>query len=309
MRQLQERSINLAGIDLNLLVVLEALLQEANVTRAGERVGLSQPAVSNTLQRLRYLFDDQLLERDGRHMRLTARAHSLKAPLADVLDDLRQLLLIPSTFDPLTANVDLRIFASDYATAVLLPELRRCLTESAPNIRVDFTSADRAKVGELLQHGQIDFAIGMFENMGEIVRRTTLFEDRIVLVARRGHPVLDGDLTLDRMTQYPRLGVSFNGRAYSPTERAIVRAGGKVRCEVLIQDALIGPATLPDTDLVMLTSERLTNSLSRWLPIAWREPPFLVDTVRVELLWLEYAEQNPAIVWFRDLLLSVAATL
>lgn len=301
--------MNLSSLDLNLIVVLDALLEEQNVTRAGARIGLSQPAVSNALGRLRHLLDDPLLERDGRHMRLTRRAHLLKAPLRRILDDLRQTLEEPKPFNPATARFDVRIFASDYTTYILLRELRPRLAERAPGAQLEFTWRERARVSELLEDGEIDFAIGAYDNMPGTIRRAHLYEDRNVVLAHEDHPVFDGELTVERLTSYPRIGVSFDGRNFGRIERALARAGGEVHCEVVLPHALVGPLTVCDTDLLLLTSERMAEQLSRFLPIRWKPAPFALDSVRIELLWHEHSIQDPAKAWFREELTALANAL
>ena len=303
------RPVNLSGIDLNLLVVLEALLEERNVTRAGERVGLSQPAVSNTLSRLRHLLGDPLLERDGRQMQLTVRAHELRPALRTILDNLRRLLADPEPFEPNTSRFNARIFASDYTATVLLPELHKSLVIDAPNARLDISWSERANVPDLLRSSELDMAIGQFDNLPSWIRRAPLFDDRIVVVARRGHPVLDGELTLERLTGFPRLGVSFHGRDYGPTERAIARAGGVVDCEIITPHAVTGLLLVCETDLIVLTSERIVTRFGEWLPLGWRPLPLVVDPVRIEVVWTELGERDPAIAWFRRHLLGVAGRL
>lgn len=301
--------MNLAGLDLNLIVVLNALLEEESVTKAGQRVGLSQPAVSNALARLRYILNDPILEREGRGMRLTARAHLMKTPLQAILDDLSKVLREPVSFEPASATFNIKMFASDYTTFVLLPEIRKRLNRLAPGAQLEITWSEQGRVIDLLEHGEIDFAVGLFANMPSSIHRARLFEDRNVVQAHRDHPIFEGDLTLERLNGYPRIAVSFDGRRYGPVERAISRAGGDIDADLVTPHALIGPLATCETDLLTLTSERLARRLAPLLPIQWRPVPFDLDPIQIELLWHHRSTEDPAKTWFRDELLALAATL
>ena len=263
--------MNLAGIDMNLLVVLDALLEERNVTRAGERVGLSQPATSNALNRLRHLLNDPILERDGRHMRLTERAHQLRGSLRKVLDDLRSVLTSPTSFDPQNSHFHIRIFASDYVTLLVLPVLRQRLLSVAPRAKVEVSWSDRGRVAELLERNEVDVAIGRFESTPPGIHRSVLFEDQYVVLAHRDHPIHEGELSIERMLSYPRIAVTFEGRNFGALEKALAQAGGSllIICIFALSSAgcsllLGGVVRAPYLQLVVFTLVGLPRR-SQWL--------------------------------------------
>jgi DNA-binding transcriptional LysR family regulator len=301
--------LKLSNLDLNLMVVLDALLDEQNVTRAGNRVGLSQPAVSNALGRLRYILNDPILERDGRFMRLTERAHALKAPLRNLLDELARLLAEPSKFNPATTELQLRIFASDHMTYILLPELRRRLIELAPSAQLDIVWNDPSRVVELLEHGNVDVAIGRYDNTPSDIRREPLYIDDYVVLAHREHPVLKGDLDLERLLSYPRMAVSFEGRRYGYVERVIAQAGGKIDAEVVVSHLLAAPVLAAETDLLTITGGRLATRLQKHLPLASRPAPINSVGIPIEMIWHQHTDNDPALTWFRELLIEVCQVI
>ena len=291
--------MNLAGIDMNLLVVLDALLEERNVTRAGERVGLSQPATSNALNRLRHLLNDPILERDGRHMRLTERAHQLRGSLRKVLDDLRSVLTSPTSFDPQNSHFHIRIFASDYVTLLVLPVLRQRLLSVAPRAKVEVSWSDRGRVAELLERNEVDVAIGRFESTPPGIHRSVLFEDQYVVLAHRDHPIHEGELSIERMLSYPRIAVTFEGRNFGALEKAIAQAGGDVQCDVVVAHGSISPFLAALTDLVSISSRRVAETFSRYWPLASRPIPFEVASIPIEMMWHEHSDADPMAAWFR----------
>ncbi|MCX7379841.1 MAG: LysR family transcriptional regulator, partial [Alphaproteobacteria bacterium] len=217
--------MNLAGIDLNLLLILDALLEERHVTRAGQRVGLSQPATSSALNRLRHVFNDPLMERIGRHMVLTERAHLLQGPLREAIARLRLVVTSAERVDPSTTEFSVRILASDQMAFIFLPALRETLRRIAPRVEVVFVWFERDRTFDLLLDGKIDFAIGVYGDAPYGCSRTPLFEDELVVMARKGHPIFTRKLTLNRFLSHPRVTVSFEGRQSSYIETALARAG------------------------------------------------------------------------------------
>jgi DNA-binding transcriptional LysR family regulator len=301
--------MNLSGVDLNLLVVLHALLEEASVTRAGRRVGLSQPAVSSALGRLRHLLGDPLLEREGRGLRLTARAHLLKAPLATLLDQLQILLEEVTPFEPARAEFTVRLFASEYPTFILLPSLRERLSTLAPGLQIEVTWNARGEVAPMLENGLIDLAVGRHGNLPPEVRRAALFQDRAVVQAHRDHPIFAKPLTVDSISSASRISVSYDGTHYGPSEQALARAGGRLYADILVSHALIAPLMTCQTDLVAITTERIARNLAAFLPIQWQSIPYDLPPIQIELLWHKRLEHDPARLWFRDQVIALAGTL
>ncbi len=182
---------DLRRIDLNLLVILDALLSEQHVTRAAERLHLSQPAVSHALARLRDLLGDPLLVRAGASLVPTPQALELMAPLAEALAQV-QSLLAPNTFDPATARRTFRLAMSDYGAAIVLPGLIRTLRREAPGIDLQISHASREGMLEGVLNGDIDVAAGVFPEMPNELRSTPLFEEHYVCLVDRNSLPADG---------------------------------------------------------------------------------------------------------------------
>jgi DNA-binding transcriptional LysR family regulator len=308
MAHLSMSCMNLAGLDLNLLVLLEALLEEENVTRAGARVGLSQPAASHALRRLRGCLDDPLLEKHGRTLRLSKRAHELRAPLAKVLEDLRRVLDAPGDFDPSVTSVRVRLFASDHITFVLLPALLRRLEIEAPAMEValQWTRGDQAV--DLVGAGHVDLAIGRYNNTPQGIRRAGLYDEDLVVLGRRGHPLFVGPLTAESFAAWPRIATSFDGRLFGDQEQAMARAGIPVRSRIVMPHLLAAPMLTLETDLVTVVPRRMAVRLADLVSLDWRPLPFASPPVPLEMIWNERSA-DPAVAWFRDLVRAVAATI
>ena len=201
--------VNLGAIDLNLLVVFDAVMRERNVTRAGQRVGLSQPAMSYALVRLRHMLKDELFVRSPKGMLPTPRAEQIALPIRQALDNL-QHSLEPAEFNPSEAQRTFRIAADSYAAMVLVPPAAIRLAKAAPNVTLAFRPSGTLDIPDLLDRGQLELAIGSFAHKGERFSRRQLLEDTFVAVLRKSHPVgtTDRKLTLEQFAALPHLEVS-----------------------------------------------------------------------------------------------------
>src|ERR1700691_1466145 len=182
---------NLRSVDLNLLVAFDALMAERNVTRAAERNGLSQPAVSKALGRLRYLFDDPLFVRRDRAMEPTARALDLAGPIHDALSDISRTLSLPGAFDPATVTATVKIASIDLYHTSLLPSLIRRLRRDAPGVDLQVRANDCSRLHEQLADGQIDIAFAPLGFRTNEVHAEPLWNDRLVPLVGDDNPLLE----------------------------------------------------------------------------------------------------------------------
>jgi DNA-binding transcriptional LysR family regulator len=302
-------TVNLSSLDLNLLVLLDALLEEKNVTRAGARVGLSQPAASNALKRLRLLLADPLLEKDGRRLRLTERGHQYKAPLREALDRLRSLLADPAPFEPATSAFKVRLFASDHVVLVLMPALHERLSRLAPLAEVIVRWSHTELASDLLEADAIDIAIGRYHNTPNDICRAKLYDETLVVQARRGHPVFEGELTPQAFAGWPRIATSFDGRLFGDQEQAMARAGIDVRSSLVLPHLVAAPMLTLDSDLVTIAPQRMAKRLAALLELDWRPLPFAAPAVPMEMMWHEKTAADPALAWFRRLVIDVGAQI
>src|SRR3984893_17796968 len=202
--------MNWGAFDLNLLIVFDAVMQERNVTRAGDRIGLSQPAVSHALSRLRHMLKDGLFIRTPEGMLPTPRAEQLAEPLRRALNDM-QLALEPESFVPSEASRRFEVAANNYAAVVLAPAARIEGVATAPEIRLDLRPSGLRDMPALLDRGEHDLAIGTFDDVGERFARAPLLEDSFVVAMRRDHPALRRELTAEALARLPYLEISSSG--------------------------------------------------------------------------------------------------
>src|SRR5262245_5795871 len=183
-------AMNLAAFDLNLLLVFQAMMVERHATRAGQRIGLSQPAVSAALNRLRAIFDDDLFVRSAGEMTPTPRALALAEPVADALRRVEAALANNAEFDAATARRDFTVRGVDYVSYLLIAPLMATLTQTAPGIVVRCVDAQAGSVPQLLEDGRIDFAVEVMHQLEDPVRSQLLLRDRYVVIAAADHPEL-----------------------------------------------------------------------------------------------------------------------
>ncbi|MED5609629.1 LysR family transcriptional regulator [Pseudomonas sp. JH-2] len=288
---------NLRTLDLNLLVTLDVLLAEHNVTRAAQRLHFSQPSVSVQLARLRELFDDPLLLPGPRGMRPTARAEALREPLRQALAALERAVAPSEPFDPGTANNTWRLVASDYSEAtVVLPALRG-LREAAPGTRLALLPLLPALIVRQLEQGDADLVFHTTEDAPEGLRRRPLFQERYVLVGRAGHPRLKRRPSLDRFCQLEQVIVSPDGGGFhGPTDKALAGLGRERRVVLSVPHFQFVAPVLASTDLVAMLPQRLVRPDSGLRMV---EAPLEVPGYEMSMLWHERAHRDPAHQWLR----------
>jgi len=207
------RVMNITSLNMNLLPVLDALLAERSVSRAGARVGLSQPAVSNALGQLRAHFGDPLLVRKGGGMEPTERALALAGPLRAALLALQQGLEPAASFNPAVAERGFTIMTNDFVAFALLPRLLARLQREAPRIHLQIRAWQEHVVPSELARGDADLAFGFHRGLTEGHHATPLFDDRFVFIARKGHPLVRGKITVRTYTKLAHVLVSHQPRA------------------------------------------------------------------------------------------------
>jgi DNA-binding transcriptional LysR family regulator len=248
--------MNLRSLDLNLLVILDALLDEAHVSRAADRLGLSQPAASAALQRCRHLFRDELLARGRGTMRLTARAQALRAPLKSLLAGVTDLVDPPEL--PLAAlRQTLRICMADYPALFVTGPLQRALAEAAPGIDLviqPWHGAGAAKAA--LIEGSTDIAISVFPGEDDNIHREELLAEHYVIALRPGHPAIPG-FDLDGWLAYPHILVSGRGETRSPLDAELARIGRSRRVGLVVPSFGMVPDLLRGSDMIAMLPSRV----------------------------------------------------
>ena len=297
----------LGNVDLNLLVALDALLIERNVTRAATRLSLGQPAMSASLARLRKHFDDPLLARNGRAYVLTTLAESLVDPVRTAVLAADAVLGRNREFDPTVERRTFTIIASDYVSLVLLRPFLADLATEAPAVTIAIRQI-AADNDERLRRGSVDLLIFPSELNRELadLPRTELFSDRFVLVADRDNPDLTDGVDLDRFAELRYL--SLTGGQPSLVESQLDALGIARRVEVLTESFAVAPLMVLGTGLVAVVQERLAR-LVAGTSLQIMDPPFALRPLTEAMWWNPRTTDDPAHRWLRRSLLERAGSI
>lgn len=288
---------SLRRLDLNLLVTLDALLTELNVTRAAQRLHLAQPTVSVQLARLRDLLDDPLLLPGPRGMRPTARAEALRAPLRQALEALHLAIAPAQAFDPAVASQTWRVAATDYgASTILLPALAR-IRAAAPATRLAVLELQPSALVRQAELGEIDMAFHIAEQAPEELHQRSLFVERYVLVGRVDHPGLRRKPTLKQFCRLEQVIVSPDGGGFhGPTDTALAEHGLSRQVVLSVPHFMLLASVLAGSDLVAMVPERLVIGDARLKVV---EAPLAVRAFEMLMLWPERVHRDPGHRWLR----------
>src|SRR3954463_14918556 len=303
--------MNLGGLDLNLLVALDALLTERSVTRAAHRVGLSQPGMSNALGRLRRLLDDPLLVRPGAALGPTARAEALIGRVHEALELIRSALEGQRSFDPATDRRSFRLSCSDYSVLMLIGPLVRAVAADAPGVLVEVIPR-LADAGRALQHGDVDLVIEPPEIMGETdLESLRLWDDRWECCVWQGNARVGKRMTMERYTALGHLIYSMggSGQPVALPDLHLARLGVPRRIELSVESFLLAPSLLQAPDLVTPIPKRPEPFPRRTGDIRVLEAPVDSPPLLEMLWWHPRSTADPAHAWLRTRIGEVAATL
>jgi DNA-binding transcriptional LysR family regulator len=290
---------NIRGIDIELLVTLEALLTECNVTHVARRLHLSQPTVSVRLGKLRNLFSDPLLTPGVRGMRPTTRGLELLAPLREALGGVERMLSAQTPFDPDSTELIWRVVASDYAQHAILMPLLAHLRRRAPRVRVAVYAPVPAAIARMAERGDIDVAFVTTDIAPESLRRTILFAEHYQFVARQRHPLLGkGPITLAQFCALDHLVVSPEGGGFKgPTDVLLEARRHKRRVVLSVPHFLSAPELVRRSDMVAMLPARLLEGRSQGLQL--RDAPIQPPGFEMAMSWHERVHVDPAHAWLR----------
>jgi DNA-binding transcriptional LysR family regulator len=299
----------LAQVDLNLLVALDVLLTERSVTRAAERLSLSQPAVSGTLARLRRLFDDELLVRTGRAMRPTPFAETLEAPLREALARVEEAVFARPDFVPAEAERTFSVLATDYMSLVLLRPLLVALAAETPNLRVQVEAAGLSTLATRLLRGEVDLVL-LPDNLTEVTGMPSarLFEDRFVGAVWREHPEVGDRLELEQLAALPYLNYGRD-RIRSNADAHLHALGIAPRPDATIESFILGAFMLRGTRMVTFLQDRLVRELADAADIRAVQPPVALPPLVEAMCWHPRSGGDPGHAWLRERIARLAAEL
>ncbi|PAK26240.1 hypothetical protein CJD44_11605 [Streptomyces sp. alain-838] len=300
--------MKLGQVDLNLLVVLDALLREQNVTRAAERLHMTQPATSTALARLRKVLGDPLLVKHGRHMQLTPRAEMLVEPVRNVLATIEQTIVRPPGFDPSHDSRNFAMAASDYIGVVLIRPLLAAVASLAPHLRLDLGPISERYIAAL-QRDEMDLAVLPDRLVGDIdlpeCSRMPVIEDRFVGAVWKGHPRAGERLTGALLAAHPYLAYQPIG-GHSLVEQDLDAAAVPRRIEATASTFAAMPFMLAETELLTIIPERLGRRVADAADIVLLETDVALQPLRQSAFWHSRRDADPGHRWLREQLLAVA---
>ncbi|BBT17136.1 LysR family transcriptional regulator [Metapseudomonas otitidis] len=294
--------MNLNKVDLNLFIVFDAIYTEANLTRAGQIVGITQPAVSNALARLRETFNDPLFVRTAQGMVPTPMAQNIIGPVRNALQLLRVSVQESRTFNPLQANKTYRISMTDLSEAVILPLLFQRLRRLAPQVQVESFLAKRRETTKELAAGRLDFAVDAPLNTDPQVRHVKLMDDRYVCAMRRGHPLAKERISLDEYLSLSHIHISSRRNGLGYVDLALGKMGIQRKVALRSQHYMMASTVLQSTDMAMTVPERFARRHDlHFVDLPVNDVPAL----ETHLYWHESTDQDPANRWMREQIIEI----
>jgi DNA-binding transcriptional LysR family regulator len=298
--------INLRSIDLNLLVFFNALISERHVTRAANKVAISQSAMSNALSRLRHVFKDELFVRTAKGMEPTIRAIELGRSIEQILQQTSRLMFSDIRFDPLTSSRSFLIRMSDLIGTLVLPTLLNTLNQNAPNVTLDVLHISPEKTVEFLESDQLDIALSTDLQHNNSIQSQRIFSDRMVCILRKAHPLTKGKLTLKKFLASKHLRVSMSPTDIRFVDNVLADKGHSRNVVINVPHWLLVPEILKKTDLIAVISERLASSFIN-KDLVLRPLPFIANNFFWTMYWHKRYEHSKSHQWLRELITSTSS--
>lgn len=300
--------MDLRRTDLGLLVSLDALLSERSVTAAARKLGISQPALSAQLARLRDLLGDEILVGNAHGMVPTPRAQALQVPLRGLLQDMSQLLFAEADFDPATHERRFHIAAADLTLAAILPTLLQVISQSAPHIRLTTATLDHATMVSEAEAGRLDMVVTNTLKLPEAFQVVHLTDTPYVALWRQDHPALAQGLTLEAFCALPHLNVSpIEGSLTGPVDEALQAIGRRRNVVASISNYILTPALLRGSDLIAVVPQLLATLDGAGLCFA--PLPLAIEPLSVGLGWHPRNRNDRAHRWLRGLVADTVRKL
>ncbi|CAO96500.1 LysR family transcriptional regulator [Erwinia tasmaniensis] len=294
---------DIRNLDLNLLKALDALLDEGSVTRAAQRLSLTQPAVSGMLTRLRDYFGDPLFVRTSHGMVATLRASELALPVKQILTDIA-ILLKPLDFEPIIAELTYTIAATDYALKAVVIPLMAALKQRAPRVKIAVRSVDSERIYQQLSRGAVDLALLTPQTTPDDLHGRTLYEEHYVCLARSHHPLAAiKNITLKQFCEQEHILVSTEGKFSGVTDEALAELKLTRRVGMSVNSFLVIPDILRLTNMIAVVPRRMVPADSDMaiIPLPLNVPGFSKS-----MAWHERTHRDPAHQWIRTLCLEVS---
>lgn len=301
------KSINLAALDLNLLVAFEALLEQRSVTKAAEQLQIGQPAMSASLNRLRILFEDELFVRLGRQMQPTLKAQVIAPGILAALQQIRQTVTSSQAFEPTFSNRTFTIGSSDYTSFVVVPPLLELSHQAAPFINFRMIGFEKDSVGDLLEQGVIDLALGVFPDPPRKTQWEPIFEERFVGIARQGHPAVEqGTMSLTAFSQLPHALTTLRRDTTGAIDKALNEQNLERRIAFTTPHMMVLPFAIASSNLVAALPCRIALRLAAVCDLTIFELPVITKPWMVSMLWSVLSDQDEANCWLRNAIKAIS---
>ncbi len=298
------------SIDLNLLVIFDTVMRERSTTRAAKTLGVSQPAVSRALARLRTTLGDELFIRTPEGMDPTPHATRLAGPARKALEDLRTAIEEAEPFAAHTSQRTFKLVINNHAAIVFAPQLAAAARTEAPGVVLDLRPSGTLNVPDALDRGEIDLGIGDFAATGERFSDLRLFEDGFAVLMRCDHPAraVDGMLNIEALADAPHLAVTSNGESTAFIDDELARVGRARRVALRVPLHAM-PTSLTRSDMIAIITERAAREFARNFPLSALSLPFSSPKVTTAMLWHRRLNGSESHKWLRALVSRVARTL
>ena len=298
--------MNLKETDLNLFIAFDVIYTEKNLTKAGQVLGITQPAVSNALSRLRELFGDDLFIRTSKGMIPTPVANQIIKDVRSALSLIQNTISETEKFDPSIAEMTFKISIGDSSEYRLLPLLIKELAEIAPKIKVETYLTPRKDAPRELASGTIDFSIDPPVHSDPHLRHEKIYEEDYVMIVRKDHPILNlKEITIEDYLKLSHIHISNRKTGLGHVDMALYRLGLSRDISLRAQHFLVAPYIVEQSDLAITT----TKGFAVDRDLAWRELPFEIEPLILHLYWHEAKDSDPSTKWMKDLMLKTYGKL
>jgi DNA-binding transcriptional LysR family regulator len=292
-------------LDLNLLRVFDAIFQTRSVTVAASNLHLTQPAVSKQLNRLRELLEDPLFVRTNDGMAPTPRAEALAGPVRQALSEVRNAIERQLGFDPRSADRTFRIFTSDLGQMVFLPKLLDLIAREAPAVNIHTVQVPAQRMrGVALESGDVDLAVGHFEEFEGSIHQQVLFEEHYVGIVRANHPTIHGTITFEQFAQTPHLVYQPSGGGHGSQENVVDKAFGAAgverRVAVRVAHTMGITSIVSNTDLLVVVPHRLAQACAELVEVAVLDLPIEIPRFNIAQYWHDRFHTDPGNRWLRS---------
>lgn len=297
--------IQIQDIDLNLLVVFHLMYRERKTGPVAEQLGLSQPAVSNALGRLRKALNDELFERTSRGMRPTPFADAIAESIGYALGTLQDGLNYQERFDPSSSDRSFCLSMTDLGEMYLLPRLIAHLAVQAPSISITTVRDTGRSLKDEMESGTVDLAIGLLPQLEAGFYQRRLFNQDYVCLMREGHPLANETLTLERFSEAQHIIIEAQGTGHGRVEKQLVRSGITRIVRLRLPHFISAPYIVSETDLIATVTEKLALQTAKSLGLVTRPHPVLIPPAQINLFWHRRYHQDTGNIWLRNLLFDL----